>query len=506
MFELLFDAAFPRSPAALRRAEQRLRQDARSSVAGRKRPPDDSGLPGSTLTASFSPELTAWLLARYPRAIRPVDYPGDWGPEADELFPLLVTPAEADGYLSPRLDRAAWLLLVTGGRDPFRWVVEALCRMRATPGLRDRLTATLPLDITWRLGQSPSRTLLRFPGRRRHTGPIERSVDLPALLGSTLPRPAALDRRQTANLIAIARETLAVRGRETDPVTYADPRDVTLYRLERGTDVALFGLEPSRRLAVETYVGFVAARNGIPVAYGGGWSFFGRLEIGVNLFPEFRGGESAWLFGTVLRVYRHRFRARQFLVDPYQIGAGNTEAIQSGAFWFYYRLGFRPTDSTLRRLADREAQRLAAKSSARSSPSLLRRLAGAPLFLNARTGRPTGAWTAVAPEPTALALAVTRGLAHRSAGDRSRAEARAVNRARRLLHVRDQSRWTADEREWFTRMAPLVALTPGLERRTRADRDALLAVIRAKGGRSERRYALGLQRLVWWREILMRMS
>ncbi|NJM51440.1 MAG: hypothetical protein HC843_11690, partial [Sphingomonadales bacterium] len=63
----------------------------------------------------------------------------------------------------------------------------------------------------------------------------------------------------------------------------------------------------------------------IPVAYGGGWVFGDRCEIGINVFDDFRGGESALLFGQILRVYRHHYRVRRFLVDPFQFGAGNRE-------------------------------------------------------------------------------------------------------------------------------------------------------------------------------------
>jgi hypothetical protein len=41
-------------------------------------------------------------------------------------------------------------------------------------------------------------------------------------------------------------------------------------------------------------------------------------------------------------------------VYPYQLGHDNEEAIESGAFWFYRKLGFRPGRADLERLAERE--------------------------------------------------------------------------------------------------------------------------------------------------------
>ena len=55
---------------------------------------------------------------------------------------------------------------------------------------------------------------------------------------------------------------------ETDPITYANPREVTLVRLERGIDIALFGSVPERRLPIESFFGFVIAKNRVPIGYG----------------------------------------------------------------------------------------------------------------------------------------------------------------------------------------------------------------------------------------------
>jgi len=47
-------------------------------------------------------------------------------------------------------------------------------------------------------------------------------------------------------------------------VTYTDEGSVTLFRLDRGIDVALFGMRPPWRLALETYFGYLAFKNGVP--------------------------------------------------------------------------------------------------------------------------------------------------------------------------------------------------------------------------------------------------
>jgi hypothetical protein len=49
--------------------------------------------------------------------------------------------------------------------------------------------------------------------------------------------------------------------------------------------------------------------------------------------------------------------------------------------------------------------------------------------------------------------------------------------------------WSADERLWFTRWAPLVLALPGVQRWPARERREWLAVVRAKGGRRESAFA-----------------
>ncbi len=114
-------------------------------------------------------------------------------------------------------------------------------------------------------------------------------------------------------------------------------------------------------------------KNGVPVGYGGGWPFLGTCRIGVNVFAPFRGGESALLFGEVLRVYRQCFGVGRFVAEPSQFGGTNREGLRSGAFWFYYRLGFRPVEPEAARRASDEWSRMQADPDYRTPESRLRR-------------------------------------------------------------------------------------------------------------------------------------
>ena len=95
-------------------------------------------------------------------------------------------------------------------------------------------------------------------------------------------------------------------------------------------------------------------KNNIPSSYGGGWILGERSQFGINILEAFRGGESSLIICVLLRVYHQYFGVTSFVVKPYQFGLHNKEALQTGAFWFYYKLGFRPEDKQLRAIAHEE--------------------------------------------------------------------------------------------------------------------------------------------------------
>ena len=155
-------------------------------------------------------------------------------------------------------------------------------------------------------------------------------------------------------MVEIMKATLAFQCKEIDPFTYANERELELFDLGKGLQVGLVGMVNEKKLSIENYIGFMAFRNGVPVAYGGGWLFGQRCKIGINIFEPFRKGESAWTFVQVLRLFYQRHGSRQFIIKPFQFGKGNPEGLKTGAFWFYYKLGFRPVEKLVKELADKE--------------------------------------------------------------------------------------------------------------------------------------------------------
>jgi hypothetical protein len=298
-------------------------------------------------------------------------------------------------------------------------------------------------------------------------------------------------------LIETARVAMATRSRELHAFSYPNPDDVVVGDLGRGLRGALIGLAPASRLPFEGYYAFLVTRNGVPIAYGGGWCLCETLEFGFNVFESFRQGESGAILGQVLRAYHRAFGMRTVVVDPYQLGADNLEALRSGAFYFYHRLGFRPRDPEVLEVLQGELARIAVHRGYRSPLPVLRRLARAEAYLTLPGGSRTPERRVRARELGAL---VTREIARR--GDRRAVAREAIGRAASILGASGWQRWPEPARQAFETWAPVLTLVPGLEGWPAVERRRLARTIRTKGDPSEGPYVRRLVRHArLWRSL-----
>ncbi len=164
------------------------------------------------------------------------------------------------------------------------------------------------------------------------------------------------------------REIMLVRYRELYGTTLGDPRSVVRADVGRGVSIYLWNLYPARRLPLRAYVAGFTLKNGVPINYVEAIGLCEWMEVGFNTFYTFRGGEVAWIYAQALRGLVELTGAKCISMYPYQLGDGNEEAIESGAFWFYRKLGFRPGRKDLLKLAQREEQRIARDPKYRTSP------------------------------------------------------------------------------------------------------------------------------------------
>jgi hypothetical protein len=153
----------------------------------------------------------------------------------------------------------------------------------------------------------------------------------------------------------------------------------------------------------------------VPAGYLEILSLFDRAEAGFNLYYTFRGGETAWIYARLLQIVHQMLGVNTIVVDPYQIGHENDEALDSGAFWFYRKLGFVPVEPEIARVLAREEHKMARTPGHRSSRSTLRKLAAGYIRFDGPAARPgtwdkfhirnfamAGGWDAVRPRPAAI--------------------------------------------------------------------------------------------------------
>ncbi len=355
--------------------------------------PDVSGVSGTSFSAIFSYDIARWLAGRHPREVEI-----DWDASEPELLaPLLyrLHPFFAeDGLVEANIPYLDWFRAAKKGRESdLGWLMSEIERLKIPHELYDH--ARLPL--LWHLGNGPTtRTNLRLAGRApffHHDGPLIRRSEV-SLAAELEAPPFPLEKQSRAQgerMLDLVRDTSAMRYRELHGFTYGDPARVVRTNFGRGVQVFVADVAREHRLPLRTYHAGMFFKNGVPIGYIECLTFAGRMEVGFNLYYTFREGETAWLYAKLLRLFRQLLDVQCFSVDPYQIGLHNDEAIESGAFWFYRKLGFRPTNAKVAKLLEREEGKLRSDSAYRTSPGTLRRLAEGWMVYEV-PGAPKGKW------------------------------------------------------------------------------------------------------------------
>jgi hypothetical protein len=502
----LYLRAYPQSASLLTDTEKILDSFAarverlRATGAGDLTPfeqPDVSGIAGTSFSAVFGYDITRWLARTHPSRVSLL-----WDDEADHAHLNLVWPRflplfEEDAYVDAHVPFRVWLRAAKQkGESDLVWLIRQFERLPIDDRARAELFEPLKLWVRWELGTSKAtRTLMR---RRRAAGEIfyhdapllaRRDVSLARELDASQRKLTVerLSRAEGERLLAMGRDTMAVRFRELHGFTHGDPQRVVRADAGRGLEIFMWGVRPARRLPLLAYHCGIFFKNGVPMGYHEGLSLFERVEIGLNLFYTFRDGESAWAYARLMRLYKQVLGVSTFSIDPYQLGgSGNEEGIESGAFWFYRKLGFRPVRAELAKRVAAEERKLAARKNYRTPPRLLRQLAsGHVLFEAGDAGATPGAWDRF--QVRRIGLAVNRRMAKEFDSDARAMRDASVNAVRRALGANGEKFNEAEERA-FSNFALVVALIPDLARWTPEEKRAVLPIIRAKAGADELRY------------------
>ncbi len=515
---LLFLRAYPPSARIRRQVDAMLQsfsgRIARLADSGGDLTPFDevevSGLAGTFVTSNFSYTMVRWLVATHPGQVA-IDW--EWFDD-DERFgatmPRFLPLLEEDAMVEAHVPYRDWVRAAKGRRNDLDWLITRFETLNIPDRAKAELYDALKLHVRWRFDFPASRTGMTRPRRRFyfHRTPLIQRADISLVkeLASPPIPTARLSPVAGARILDLARGTSAVRYRELHGFTHGDVRHVLKADFGRGTEAFVFGVPPAHRLPLRAYHAAMILKNGVPVAYFEGLSIFERLESGFNLYYTFREGETAWLFGRVLRLMRQLLGVTVFSIDPYQIGHANEEGIESGAFWFYRKLGFRPVRPAVLDLTLAEERRMAADRAYRTPARMLRKLADGHLLFEMPAAGPHGterAWDRF--EARHIGLAVQRRMAGRFGGDSQAMRADSAAYIARTLDL-DTSRWNEPARHLFEGLAMVLAMIPDIGRWSAGEKELAVRIVRAKARGEEAGYLRLMQRHARIRAALVKLG
>ncbi len=490
---LYFIRAYPDNADVLRAVDSQidtLRQvvDAYTKGDSRHEALLNTGVPGSCNAYSYSYEVLQRLVQLYPGC---ADI--EWDEFKDdglllEGLDLAVGRAESRGLEDEYATLRDWLLNAKSnpGQTDLEVILQLFRRSSLTPAQQVHVYEICEVPVLYRLevpGSGRCEVRLESDGIAYQKKPVDRErFNLKPRIARPLKRHRRLSPRAGRKMLDDALRSLCSRNLEIHALIYGNPDDVTVADCGRGLQVILAGMLPEWRSTLESDLFFLIVKNGVPIAYGPASVFQGCCEMGINLFPEFRGGEIRFIYAQLMRTLYNLAAVRYFFLVSYGMGEGNPQALKSGAFWFYRKMGFRATNPEVEALAHAEEEIMRSKKGYRSSMRTLRKLSFTEAYLDMSRGRCRSL------DFESLSHAATRYIAGRFDGDRDRAARGSTRRLIRILGIEDYAEWTSQERQWMRELAPILCLIPDLESWPVRDRRSLAALIKAKGARYELDY------------------
>ncbi|MHC4493553.1 MAG: hypothetical protein ACYTDU_18255 [Planctomycetota bacterium] len=503
--------AYPDNADVLAQVERMLEGfERRPDLRRHRRALEDSGIAGTRIFFPFFPETAIWLARRWPGHLH-VDWPNFEKEDLlDRCLQFLGLWGETPGLDEEPLTCRGWVERMKGADEAdAAFLMRRFAELPLDEFVRQTLIEEIDLPLRLDPGPTtPSRThaRARLPGLRVHyqTEPMARGrPDLSAEVRRPPRSVRAVSVARGRQLIDLARSAMVTRSRDLDVFRFGNPADVRLIDCSDGLSFVAVGVRPERRLLLEAVYGFLTLKNGVPIGYVLNSALFGSAEIAYNVFEAFRGAEAGVVYGRVVAAVRHLFLADTFAIYPYQLGDGNREALDSGAWWFYQKIGFRPRDPEALRLMRAELKRMKTDPRHRSSIATLRELARHNVYFH--LGKPRDDIIGEL-RSSAVGLQVTDYLADRFGSDRARGERVCAREAARRFGVRSWAKWTAGARLAWRRWSPLLLLFDGVERWSPAERHAAVQVVRAKGGRRESDFALRFDRHARMRREVLRLA
>jgi hypothetical protein len=449
----------------------------------------NTGIAGTPILFQFYWPMAGWLERRWPRYLHIEWQEIEHLERLKEVLPVLVPFDEAAAFHDFDFTPRDWIEKLKGPDDTD--AVFLIRRLRAIYK-RDFERESLHdhLNIPYRLEpgpDTPSRSRSEYAVRSIafQTGPLRTArPDLRQVFKQKPRRVRKLPPKKGQELIDLAREAMVTHERDLDAFSYGNVQDVYLIEFEEGLRFAAIGSLPERRYLVPTMYGFLNLKNGVPIGYYQICALGNAAEVSFNTFSSYRNADASQVYARALSMTHHVFGINTFALDPFQLGRGNKEGIESGVWWFYYKLGFRPRSRRTRRLLRSELEEMKRSPRHRSSPEILNELAAEYMYFRVNPKKNDLA-DRFFPSVWKISRGVSNYAAKRFGVNRELGFRVCAAEAAERVGLRSTRAFSTDELEAWERWAPLILNLRGVERWSPADRRELVKVVRAKGGASE---------------------
>jgi hypothetical protein len=442
----------------------------------------NSGITNTQLCAAYGFEMVKWLRGAYKKNIRISSFEASEA-QIQAILSVVMPKVESEIMQDGNAAWRSWLKQsMKKEEDLLDRLIAIFDETDIRPEAKDELWSAIGINIEIDFAAPDGLPdALSFPHYHRS---IMRKKNT-ALLKGIHPPKVHLNKEASEKIINCSRMILVRHLREIDPITFTSVELVSYYRLSRGYSIALMGMVPERRHPIDSYMGYTVFKNGLPIAYAASWILFDSARIGLNIFPAFRGGESQYIFEQVLKIHRSVYRLKRFSTDPYQVGKDNSDGIHSGAFWIYYRAGFRPIRDLQKNIAVIEAKKIRSVKGYRTPATVLKKLAESRLELIFDKG-------AVQFDVTDLSRAYAGILKEQYNNKRKPAEELALKKLAAILNIKNYQEVNT---QYVLRNWSILLLSNEKELRSNGRLKKVLKklfALKARG--SEEEYIYGLQR------------
>ncbi|NOT50438.1 MAG: hypothetical protein HOP10_04080 [Chitinophagaceae bacterium] len=460
-----------------------------------------TGIKGSLIIGSFSYPVTAWLAQHFPEDIEIESSKAD--AESIRLFFRQILPRTEYETISAgelTLLNRIKKLKSNGSGSSLNWLLHHLGVSGLPERTKESIFHGLQIFLRWKLDHPIyNRSSLSAPGRKIfYAKGLTAPAAISKIFRKKIAAPVLLSPQQKKHLVNTARAALVFYYRETEPFTYADSDTITCFEPGRGFRIVLYGMKAEKRLSIESYIGYLVLKNGIPMAYGGGWMFGNRCQFGINIFPPFRGGDSSFILGNLLNIYQGHFGARYFVIKPYQFGKNNPEALKSGAFWFYYKNGFRPENEELKKLAEKEAAKKTKDKNYRASADTLKKFLASNIVL--RLSEDAFPFF----DAAKISTRITEFINKEYDGNRALAKKECLLKTSSALNIKNLAGWKNSELKVLQEWSLLAQACLAIPLWKKYEKKNWVQLIKLKAGPDERSFILLLQKQYrFWKDLTM---